>query len=109
MTGHLAERDEAAEAAPARVPKGIIAADHLRSIVERIERLQDEASGIASDIRDIYAESKSNGFCTKTLRKVIKLRAMDAAERDEAEHLLDTYSAALGLKPQMEMFDENPD
>lgn len=96
--------------APRRVsdPRpGGIAVDQLRSIVERIERMQEEAAGIASDIRDIFAESKGNGYCPKTLRKIIRLRAMDAAERDEAEHLLDTYSQALGLKPQMDMFERD--
>jgi uncharacterized protein (UPF0335 family) len=84
---------------------GAVAADQLRSIVERIERMQEEAADIASDIRDIFAESKGNGYDVKTLRKIIALRKLDAAERDEAEHLLDTYSVALGMKPQLEMFE----
>ncbi len=77
--------------------KGGIAADQLRTIVERIERLEEEKSGIASDIRDIFAEAKGNGYDVKTLRKVIQLRKLDAAERDEQEHLLDTYKLALGM------------
>lgn len=103
MTGALTERDEA-QTAPRRV-SNTIAADQLRGIVERIERLESEKAGIASDIADVFAEAKGNGYDVKTLRKVIKLRAMDAAERDEADHMLDTYSVALGLKPQMEMFE----
>ena len=81
---------------------GGIAADQLKSIVERIERLEEEKSGIASDIKDIFAEAKGNGYDVKTLRKVIQLRKKDAAERDEEEHLLDTYKRALGLAPAMD-------
>lgn len=104
MTGALAERDDAT--APHRVSDssktGVIAADQLRSIVERIERLQEEAAGIASDIKDIYAEAKGNGLCPKTLRKIIALRKKDASERDEEQHLLDTYMSALGMLPLFE-------
>lgn len=87
------------QTAPRRV-SGTIAADQLRSIVQRIERLLEEKAGLSSDIADIYAESKSNGYDVKTLRKVIALRKLDAAERDEAEHMLDTYLVSLGMKPQ---------
>lgn len=83
---------------------GIIAEAQLRSIVERVERLQEEKAGIASDIADIFAEAKGNGYCVKTLRKVIALRKQDAAERDEAEHTLDTYLRALGMQP--DLFEE---
>lgn len=69
----------------------------LRSIVERIERLEEEKAGIASDIRDIYAESKGNGFDVKALRTIIRLRKMDANERQEAEAILDRYLQALGM------------
>jgi uncharacterized protein (UPF0335 family) len=93
------------DAASRRVTQGI-AAEQLRSIVERIERMQEEAAGIAADVKDIYAEAKGNGYDVKTLRRVIALRKLDAAERDEADHLLDTYARALGMKPQLEMFDE---
>jgi uncharacterized protein (UPF0335 family) len=81
---------------------GGVAADQLKSIVERIERLEEEKAGIASDIRDIFAEAKGNGYDVKTLRKVIVLRKQDAAERDEQEHWLDTYQRARGLAPEME-------
>ncbi len=81
---------------------GGIAADQLKSIVERIERLEEEKAGIASDIKDIFAEAKGNGYDVKTLRKVIQLRKKDAAERDEEEYLLDTYKRALGLAPELE-------
>jgi uncharacterized protein (UPF0335 family) len=81
---------------------GGIAKEQLKSIIERIERLEEEKAGIASDIKDIFAEAKGNGYDVKTLRKVISLRKQDAAERDEQEHLLDTYLRALGMAPDME-------
>lgn len=76
---------------------GGIAADRLRSLIERIERLESERSDIASDIRDIYAESKSAGFDTKIMKQIIKLRKMDAADRDEQEFLLEIYRKALDI------------
>lgn len=81
---------------------GGVAAEQLRSIIERIEKLEEEKAGIAADIKDIYAEAKGNGYDVKTLRKVVSLRKQDAAERDEQEHLLDTYLRALGMAPQFE-------
>jgi uncharacterized protein (UPF0335 family) len=69
----------------------------LRSIVERIERLEEEKKTIAGDIKEVYAEAKSNGFDTKVLRKVISLRRKDAAERQEEEAMVDVYLAALGM------------
>jgi len=81
---------------------GGVAKDQLKSIIERIERLEEEKAGIASDIKDIFAEAKGNGYDVKTLRKVISLRKQDAAERDEQEHLLDTYLRALGMAPELE-------
>jgi uncharacterized protein (UPF0335 family) len=85
---------------------GGIAAVQLKSIIARIENLEEEKAGIASDVKDIYAEAKGNGYDCKTLRRVIALRKQDAAERDEAQHLLDTYCVALGMKPQLELFEE---
>lgn len=76
---------------------GAIAADQLKSIVERVERLEEEKSGLASDIRDIFAEAKGNGFDVKTLRQVIRLRKLDSSERDEQEHLLELYLKAIGM------------
>ena len=76
---------------------GGIAVDRLRTIVERIERLEEEKKAIESDIRDIYAESKSAGFDNKAIRAVIKLRKMNAADRDEQEALLETYRKALDI------------
>jgi len=71
----------------------------LKSIVERIERLEEEKKTIAGDIKEVYAEAKANGFDTKILRKVISLRKKDAAEREEEESMLDVYLAALGMIP----------
>jgi uncharacterized protein (UPF0335 family) len=69
----------------------------LKSIVERIERLEEEKAGLASDIRDIYAESKGNGYDVKALRTIIRMRKQDPNERAEAETLLETYMHALGM------------
>lgn len=76
---------------------GGIAVDRLRSLVERIERLNEEKAGIESDIRDIFAEAKSAGFDAKAIRAVIKLRKMNAADRDEQEMLVETYRKALNI------------
>lgn len=81
------------------VPSGAttIAQGQLRSFVERIERLEEEKTAIAADIKEIYAEAKGNGFDTKTLRKVISLRKKDTAERQEEEAMLELYLHALGM------------
>jgi len=69
----------------------------LKSIVERIERLEEEKKGISDDIRDIYAESKGNGYDVKALRTVIRLRKLDPNERQEQESILESYLQALGM------------
>ena len=74
-----------------------VAAEQLRLFIERIERLEEEKKGIADDIKDVYAESKSNGYDTKTMRKIVALRRMEAHVRQEADALLETYRNALGL------------
>ncbi len=76
---------------------GGIAVDRLRSLIERIEHLEEEKAAIASDIRDIFAEAKSAGFDVKIMRAVLKLRKMNAADRDEQEFLLETYRKALDI------------
>lgn len=76
---------------------GGIAVDRLRSLIERIEKLESESKAIRDDIRDIFAEAKSAGFDVKTMRKIIKLRKQNAADRDEEEYLLETYRRALDL------------
>ena len=81
---------------------GGIAGDQLKSIIERIERLEEEKTALAADVRDIYAEAKGNGFDPKTIRQVIRLRKLDVSERDEQEYLLDTYKRALGMLPELD-------
>lgn len=81
---------------------GNIAADQLRSIVERIERLEEEKANIASDIRDVYAEAKANGLDVKTIKEVVRLRKLDTHERDERQYTLDLYCRALGLTPELD-------
>ena len=76
---------------------GGIATDRLRSLIERIERLEEEKKGIQSDIHDIFAEAKSAGFDVKIMRIVLKLRKMNAADRDEQEFLTETYRKALDI------------
>jgi uncharacterized protein (UPF0335 family) len=78
---------------------GTVASKQLKSFVERIERLEEEKKGIADDIRDVFAEAKGQGFDTKVMRQVIRLRKKDAAERQEEEALLDLYMHALGMAP----------
>jgi uncharacterized protein (UPF0335 family) len=79
------------------VAEGSIAADELRLLIERIERLEEEKKAIADDVRDVYAEAKARGYDPKTMRQVVRLRKMENHVRQEAEALLDTYKAALGL------------
>lgn len=69
----------------------------LRSIIERVERLEEEKAALAADIKEVYAEAKSNGFDTKTIRQLVRIRKQDAAERQEAEAILEIYMNALGM------------
>jgi uncharacterized protein (UPF0335 family) len=77
--------------------EGSIAADELRLLIERIERLEEEKKAIADDVKDVYGEAKARGYDTKTMRAIVRLRKMETHDRQEAEALLDTYKAALGL------------
>ena len=74
------------------------AKDQLKSIIERIERLEEEKQALADDIKEVYAEAKANGFDTKTLRTVVRLRKQDSNERQEQEALLELYMQALGMR-----------
>ena len=74
---------------------GGIATDRLRSLIERIEKLEEDKKEISTDIREVFAEAKSAGFDVKIMRAILKLRKMNAADRDEQEFLLDTYRKAL--------------
>ena len=76
---------------------GAIAPAKLKSFIERIERLEGEKAELAEDIREVYGEAKSEGFDTKIMRQVIRLRKLEIQERREQEELLDTYRKALGM------------
>ncbi len=76
---------------------GGIAADRLRTFVERIERLEEEKAAIAADIREVYAEAKGTGFNAKILRQIVRLRRLDQADRREEEAMLELYKRALDL------------
>ena len=74
-----------------------VSAEQLRQFIERIERLEEEKRGFADDIKDVYAEAKSTGFDSKTMRAIVRLRKMEKHHRDEADALMETYRKALGL------------
>ena len=76
---------------------GGIAADRLRSLIERIERLEEERKALGSDIKDIFAEAKSAGFDVKVIRQIIRIRKQEPADVEEQETLLDVYRRALGM------------
>ena len=87
-----------------KVTTGGVEVPKLRSYIERVERLEEDKAGVASDIKDVFAEAKSNGFDVKAMRSVLKLRKMKANERTEAEYMLDLYKRALGME---EGYDED--
>jgi uncharacterized protein (UPF0335 family) len=72
-------------------------AGHLRSFIERIEKLEEEKKALADDIKDVYAEAKGNGFDVKILRKIVSIRRQDKDKRREEEEILDLYLSALGM------------
>ena len=76
---------------------GGIAADRLKSFIERIERLEEEKAAIAGDVKEVYSEAKSSGFDTKIMRQIVRLRKMEPQERNEQEQLLDVYKQAVGM------------
>jgi uncharacterized protein (UPF0335 family) len=78
---------------------GGIAGERLKSLIERIERLEDEKRALGEDIKEVYAEAKGTGFEPKIMRQIIKIRRMDKDEHDEQESLLDVYKRALGMLP----------
>lgn len=78
-------------------PATRFAKDQLKAIIERIERLEEEKATIASDIKDVYAEAKGNGFDTKALREIVRMRKQDPNERAEQQTILETYMQALGM------------
>lgn len=77
-------------------PLDTVANGKLKSLIERIERLEEDRKAVAADLREIYAEAKGDGFDTKVLRRVVRLRGQDSARRSEEEALLDLYISAIG-------------
>lgn len=76
---------------------GGVAGDRLKTLIERIERLEEEKAGLGGDIRDVYAEAKGEGYDVKVMRQIVRLRKMDKGDRQEQEELLDLYKAAIGM------------
>jgi len=76
---------------------GGVTGEQLRSLIERIERLEEEKAALVEDIKEVYAEAKGNGFDVNVMRQIIRLRKMDSNDRSELEAILDTYKAALGM------------
>ena len=76
---------------------GGVAADRLRSFIERIERLEEEKAALAADIREIYSEAKGNGFDAKVIRMIVRLKKMDQSDRQEQKQILDLYKRALDI------------
>jgi len=77
-----------------------VAGEQLKSLIERIERLEDEKRALGEDIKEVYAEAKGTGFEPKIMRQLIKIRKMDKDEHNEQESLLDLYKRALGMLPE---------
>ncbi len=78
--------------------KSGFAKEHLRSFVERVERLEEEKKALADDIREVYAEAKGTGFDTRIMRQVVRLRKIESADRQEQEAMLELYLNALGMR-----------
>ncbi len=77
---------------------GGVAGERLKSLIERIERLEEEKAALAEDIREVYSEAKGSGFDIKIMRQIVRLRKLDSSDRQEQEAILDTYMAALGMR-----------
>ena len=84
---------------------GGVAVDQLKSIIARVEKLEEEKQGISADIRDVFAEAKGNGFDVKAIKQILKIRRMDESEREEQTAILETYMGALGMLPLFEGMD----
>jgi len=87
-----------ARAGESNMAKSGFAAGQLKSLVERVERLEEEKAALTADIREIFAEAKGGGFDTKIMRQVIRIRRLDKADRQEQEAILDLYLSALGMR-----------
>ena len=88
------------------ITTGGVEVPKLKSYIERIERLEEDKAAVASDIKDVFAEAKSNGFDVKAMRGVMKLRKMKSNERSEAEYMLDLYKRALGMDTSYDESEE---
>ena len=80
-----------------------VGAERLRSFIERVERLEEEKAALTADIREVYAEAKGEGFDTKVMRQLVRLRKMDSGDRQEQEAILDLYKQALGMLADTEL------
>ncbi|MGD0143831.1 MAG: DUF2312 domain-containing protein [Rhizomicrobium sp.] len=78
--------------------KSGFAKEHLKSFIERVERLEEEKAALTADIREVYAEAKGQAFDTKIMRQVVRLRKLESADRQEQEAILDLYMSALGMR-----------
>lgn len=81
---------------------GGVAVDQLKSIIARVESLEEEKAGISADIREVFAEAKGSGFDVHAIKTIIKMRKQDASEREEQETILHTYQRALGMLPELD-------
>lgn len=93
----IQEHDSNTGIAPVSDTAHSFAKGQLKAIVERIEKLEEEKKAISDDIKDIYGEAKGNGFDVKALRTIVRMRKMDASDREEQETILETYLQALGM------------
>jgi uncharacterized protein (UPF0335 family) len=82
--------------------KSGFAKEHLKSFIDRIERLEEERSALTADIREVYSEAKGQGYDGKIMRRIVQLRKMDTAEYQEYEGLLDTYKRAMNMLEPLE-------
>ena len=80
------------------VDTGGVTGERLKSLIARVERLEEEKAALAEDIREVYSEAKGSGFDVKIMRQIVRLRKMDTSDRQEQEAILDTYMAALGMR-----------
>jgi uncharacterized protein (UPF0335 family) len=80
------------------VAKSGFAAGQLKSLIERVERLEEEKAALTADVREVYSEAKGLGFDTKIMRQVVRMRRLDKSERQEQEAVLDLYLSALGMR-----------
>ena len=92
----MADGSATIDASGAATGASTVAGDRLRSFIERIENLEEEKQAIMGDMKEVYAEAKGEGYDTKIMRQIIRLRKMDRADRQEQEALLDLYLSAIG-------------